>query len=200
LVLLVQAKRTKPNKNKIALLRFTLPPCRRQGLQARSNYYFSALIKQTKSLMTLEERINTDLKAAMLARDEAALRGIRAIKSAIILAKTEKGSNGTVSPEKEVQLLQKMVKQRRDSIAEFEKANRTDLIQKEQEEVSVIEKYLPAMMGEDEIREVVKQAIATTGATSQKEMGKVMGMVSKQLAGKADNKVVSEIIKSLLTA
>jgi uncharacterized protein YqeY len=92
------------------------------------------------------------------------------------------------------------VKQRRDSIAEFEKANRTDLIQKEQEEVSVIEKYLPAMMGEDEIREVVKQAIATTGATSQKEMGKVMGMVSKQLAGKADNKVVSEIIKSLLTA
>jgi uncharacterized protein YqeY len=150
--------------------------------------------------MTLEEKINTDLKAAMMARDEAALRGIRAIKSAIILAKTEKGSNGTVSPEKEVQLLQKMVKQRRDSIAEFEKANRTDLIQKEQEEVSVIEKYLPAMMGEDEIKAVVQQAIAATGATTQKEMGKVMGVVSKQLAGKADNKVVSEIIKSLLTA
>jgi uncharacterized protein YqeY len=92
------------------------------------------------------------------------------------------------------------VKQRRDSIAEFEKANRTDLIQKEQEEVSVIEKYLPAMMGEDEIKAVVQQAIAATGATTQKEMGKVMGVVSKQLAGKADNKVVSEIIKSLLTA
>ncbi|MBK7148501.1 MAG: GatB/YqeY domain-containing protein [Bacteroidetes bacterium] len=150
--------------------------------------------------MTLEEKINTDLKAAMMARDEATLRGLRAIKSGIILAKTEKGANGVVSPEKEVQILQKMVKQRKDSIAEFEKANRQDLIQKEQEEVSVIEKYLPAMMGEDEIREVVKQVIASTGATTQKEMGKVMGMVSKQLAGKADNKVISEIIKSLLTA
>ncbi len=150
--------------------------------------------------MTLEEKINTDLKAAMMARDEATLRGLRAIKSGIILAKTEKGANGVVSPEKEVQILQKMVKQRKDSIAEFEKANRQDLIQKEQEEVSVIEKYLPAMMGEDEIREVVKQAIASTGATTQKEMGKVMGMVSKQLAGKADNKVISEIIKGLLTA
>ncbi len=168
-------------------------------MRACGNCYFSAL-KKIIRLMTLEEKINTDLKAAMMAREEAALRGIRAIKSAIILAKTEKGSNGTVSPEKEVQLLQKMVKQRRDSIAEFEKANRTDLIQKEQEEVSVIEKYLPAMMGEDEIKAVVQQAIAATGATTQKEMGKVMGVVSKQLAGKADNKVVSEIIKSLLTA
>lgn len=150
--------------------------------------------------MTLEERINADLKTAMLAKDEVGLRGIRAIKSAILLAKTEKGSDGTVSSEKEVQILQKLVKQRRDSITEFEKAGRADLIQKEQEEVAVIEKYLPAMMSADEIKVVVEQAIAATGATTQKEMGKVMGMVSKQLAGKADNKVVSEIIKSLLTA
>lgn len=148
--------------------------------------------------MTLEEKVNADLKAAMLAKDEAAIRGLRAIKSAIILAKTEKGANGLISPEKEVQLLQKLVKQRKDSIAEFQKANRTDLIAKEQEEVNVIEKYLPAMMSSDEITEVVKQAIATTGATSQKEMGKVMGMVSKQLAGKADNKLVADIVKSLL--
>jgi uncharacterized protein YqeY len=150
--------------------------------------------------MTLEERINADLKTAMLAKDEVGLRGIRAIKSAILLAKTEKGSDGTISPEREVQMLQKLVKQRRDSITEFEKANRQDLIAKEQEEVNVIEKYLPAMMSEEEVREVVKAAIATTGATTQKEMGKVMGIVSKQLAGKADNKLVADIIKSLLTA
>ena len=149
--------------------------------------------------MSLEEKINADLKTAMLAKEEATVRGLRAIKSAIILAKTEKGANGIISPEKEVQMLQKMIKQRRDSIAEFEKANRTDLATKEKEEVSVIEKYLPAMMSEDEVREVVKKAIAETGATSQKEMGKVMGIVSKQLAGKADNKVIADTVKSLLS-
>ena len=149
--------------------------------------------------MTLEEKINADLKTAMLAREEATVRGLRAIKSGIILAKTEKGANGVITPEKEVQMLQKMVKQRKDSIAEFEKANRQDLIAKEQEEVAVIEKYLPAMMSEDEIREVVKAAIASTGATGQKEMGKVMGVVSKQLAGKADNKLVADVVKSLLS-
>ena len=147
----------------------------------------------------MEETINNDLKTAMLARDEATVRGLRAIKSAIILAKTEKGAGGVIAPEKEVQMLQKLVKQRKDSIAEFEKANRQDLIQKEKDEVAVIEKYLPAMMSEDQIREVVKQAIAATGAATQKEMGKVMGMVSKQLAGKADNKLVADIVKSLLT-
>ena len=148
--------------------------------------------------MALEETINNDIKAAMMAKDEARLRAVRAIKSEIIKAKTEKGANGVVSPEKESQILQKMVKQRRDSISEFEKANRQDLIDKEKEEVEVIEKYLPAMMSEAEVVEVVKQAIAATGATSQKEMGKVMGMVSKQLAGKADNKMVADTVKSLL--
>ncbi len=149
--------------------------------------------------MTLEEKVNADLKTAMLAKDEPRIRGLRAIKSGIILAKTEKGANGIISPEKEVQMLQKMVKQRKDSITEFEKANRADLIAKEQEEVTVIEKYLPAMMSEEEIREVVKAAIVSTGATSQKEMGKVMGAVSKQLAGKADNKLVADVVKSLLS-
>jgi hypothetical protein len=148
--------------------------------------------------MTLEETINNDLKAAMMAKDEVRLRGVRAIKSAIIIAKTEKGANGVVTPEKEVQMLQKLVKQRRDSIAEFEKANRLDLIAKEQEELAVIEKYLPAMMSQEEVTEVVKQAIASTGATGQKEMGKVMGVVSKQLAGKADNKMIADTVKSLL--
>ncbi len=149
--------------------------------------------------MTLEEKINGDLKTAMLAKAEATVRGLRAIKSGIILAKTEKGAGGVITPERELQMLQKMVKQRRDSITEFEKANRQDLIAKEQEEIAVIEKYLPAMMSEDEVREAVKKIIAETGATSQKEMGKVMGAVSKQLAGKADNKLVAEIVKSSLS-
>jgi len=148
--------------------------------------------------MTLEEKINADLKTAMMAREEATVRGLRAIKSAIIIAKTEKGAGGVISAEKEVQMLQKLLKQRKDSIVEFEKASRTDLITKEKEEAVVIEKYLPAMMSEDEVREVVKKAIAETGATTQKEMGKVMGVVSKQLAGKADNKLVADTVKSLL--
>ena len=148
--------------------------------------------------MALEETINNDIKAAMMAKDEARLRAVRAIKSEIIKAKTEKGANGIISPEKEVQMLQKMVKQRRDSITEFEKANRQDLIDKEKEEAAVIEKYLPAMMSEAEVVEIVKAAIASSGATTQKEMGKVMGIVSKQLAGKADNKLVADTVKSLL--
>src|SRR5438105_3363737 len=105
--------------------------------------------------MALEETINADLKTAMLARNEPTVRSLRAIKSAIILAKTEKGAGGVISAEREVQILQKLVKQRKDSITEFEKANRQDLIQKEKEEIAVIEKYLPATMSEDEIREVV---------------------------------------------
>ncbi len=149
--------------------------------------------------MSLEETINADLKTAMLAKDEPTVRGLRAIKAALILAKTEKGAGGVVSAEKEVQMLQKMLKQRRDSITEFEKANRADLVAKEQEELKVIEKYLPAMMGEEEVRAIVKKAIADSGATSQKEMGKVMGLVSKQVAGKADNKMVADIVKSLLS-
>lgn len=149
--------------------------------------------------MSLEETINNDLKTAMLAKQEATVRGLRAIKSAIILAKTEKGAGGTITTEKETQLLQKMLKQRKDSITEFEKANRTDLVLKEKEEMEVIEKYLPAMMSEDDIREAIKKIIADVGATSQKEMGKVMGAASKQFAGKADNSVVSQIVKSLLS-
>ena len=155
-------------------------------------------LRQNYITMSLEEKINADLKTAMLAKNESGLRGLRAIKSAILLAKTEKGATGVLTPEKEVQMLQKLVKQRRDSITEFEKANRQDLITKEKEEVAVIEKYLPTMMGEDEVREIIKKIITETGASTQKEMGKVMGAASKQLAGKADNKMVAEIVKSLL--
>jgi len=148
----------------------------------------------------LEETINNDLKAAMLAKDEAAVRSLRAIKAAIIVAKTEKGAGGVLAADKELGLLQKLVKQRKESIEIFEKENRADLAQKEKEEVAVIEKYLPAMMSEEEVRAGVQKIIAETGATSQKEMGKVMGAASKAFAGKADNKLVAEIIKSLLAS
>lgn len=148
--------------------------------------------------MALEDIINADLKTAMLAKEEATVRSLRAIKSSIMLIKTEKGFSGTVTPEREVQLLQKMVKQRRDSVTEFEKANRQDLITKEVEEIAVIEKYLPAMMSADEVKAAIEKIIAEVGATSPKEMGKVMGAASKQLAGKADNKLVADTVKSLL--
>jgi uncharacterized protein len=150
--------------------------------------------------MTLEETINTDLKAAMMAKDQAGLRALRAIKAAIIVVKTEKGGNGEVSTDKELQILTKMLKQRRESIEIFEKQNRTDLATTELEEVAVIERYMPAMMSADEVKAALVNIIAETGATSQKEMGKVMGAASKALAGKADNKMVSEIIRTLLPA
>jgi uncharacterized protein YqeY len=148
--------------------------------------------------MSLEEKINSDLKAAMMAKDEAGLRGIRAIKAAILLAKTEKGATGVLTEEKETAILQKMVKQRKESIEIFEKENRAELAAKEKEEVAVIEKYLPAMLGEDEVRAGIQKIIADLGVTSQKEMGKVMGAASKAFAGKADNKMVADIVKALL--
>jgi len=148
--------------------------------------------------MSLEEKINSDLKAAMMAKDEAGLRGIRAIKAAILLAKTEKGATGVLTEEKEAAILQKMVKQRRESIEIFEKENRAELAAKEKEEVATIERYLPAMLGEDEVRAGIQKIIADLGVTSQKEMGKVMGAASKAFAGKADNKMVADIVKALL--
>ena len=149
--------------------------------------------------MTLEEQVNNDIKTAMLAKDQAALRGLRAIKAAILLAKTEKGGTGEVSSEKEVQILTKMIKQRKESIEIYERENRGDLTVTEKEEIAVIEKYMPAMMSDEDVKAAIEKIIAETGATSQKEMGKVMGAASKALAGKADNKKVSEIVKSLLS-
>ncbi len=147
--------------------------------------------------MTLEEKINGDLKTAMKAKDQVALRGIRAIKSAIILAKTD-GSGDEITPEKEIKMLQKLVKQRKDSLEIFEKQNREDLAVKEREEIGVIEKYLPKQMDAAELEGFIKGIIETTGASSMKDMGKVMGMASKQLAGKADGKTISAMVKTLL--
>ncbi|MFM1744259.1 MAG: hypothetical protein RLZZ630_196 [Bacteroidota bacterium] len=148
--------------------------------------------------MNLEQKITADLKTAMLAKDEAALRAIRAVKSAILLSKTS-AAGKELTPEDEVKMLQKLVKQRQESIAIYQTQQRDDLAKPELEEVEIISRYLPAMMSEDEVRAVVKAAMAQTGASQASDMGKVMGVVTKQLAGKADNKVVSSIVKELLS-
>ncbi|MEZ5059863.1 MAG: GatB/YqeY domain-containing protein [Saprospiraceae bacterium] len=149
--------------------------------------------------MSLEAKITEDLKTAMKAKDQAALRGIRAIKSAILLAKTD-GSGQAIDDQKEIQILQKLIKQRRESLEIYEKQNREDLAKVEQEEIDVIEKYLPKQMDEAELEAAIKEIIASTNATSMKDMGKVMGIASKQLAGKADGKAISEVVKRMLNA
>lgn len=148
--------------------------------------------------MTLEERINEDIKAAMLAREKEKLNALRAIKSAILLAKTSKGAADTMSEETEIKLLKQLVKQRRDSAAIYKEQNRDDLYQEEKAQLDVIAAYLPQMMSEEEIETTLKQIIADNGFAGMKDMGKVMGMATKAFAGKADNKTVSDIVKRLL--
>ena len=147
--------------------------------------------------MSLEQKIMPDLKAAMKAKDQAALRSIRAIKAAILLAKTD-GSGKELDEAGEIKMLQKLVKQRQDSYDIFSKEGRAELAQKEMEEIEIIKKYLPEQMGEEELTNVIKEIIAKVGATGMKDMGKVMGMASSQLAGKADGKTISGIVKSIL--
>lgn len=149
--------------------------------------------------MSFTEKINTDLKEAMKAQDQKALRAIRAIKAAILLANTD-GSGKEVDDEKSIQMLQKMVKQRRESLDIFVKQGRDDLAQVEQEEIEVIEKYLPVQLGDSELRKTIADLIEETGATSPKDMGRVIGMASKKLAGQADGKAISTIVKELLGA
>ena len=139
-----------------------------------------------------------EMKDAMKAKDEATLRGLRAIKAEIIKAKTEPGAGGEISADKEVSVLQKMVKQRRDALDIYQQQNRADLAQKEQEEIAVIEKFLPAQLGEAELKAELQQIIAETGAASPADMGKVMGVATKKLAGRADGKAISAAVKELL--
>ena len=139
-----------------------------------------------------------DLKTAMLAKDEKALRSLRAIKSAIIIAKTSEGAHGEIKEDDEIKLLQKLVKQRKDSLEIYEKQNRKDLAEKEKEEIEVIEKFLPKQMDETELKEIIGKIITETGASSPADMGKVMGAANKQLAGKADGKTIAGIVKELL--
>ena len=147
--------------------------------------------------MTLEQKITTDLKTAMKAKDKVALRGIRAVKAALLLLKTD-GSGGEITEDMEIKLLQKQVKQRKDSLDIFEKQGRPELAQIEKEEIAIIEKYLPEQMDAAALEGIIKKIIEQTGASSMKDMGKVMGMASGQLAGKADGKTIASLVKQLL--
>ena len=147
--------------------------------------------------MTFEDRINEALKEAMKAKDEATKRGLREIKAQILLAKTD-GSGSEINEEREIQILQKMAKQRRDSLSIYIEQDRNDLADKEREELAVIERFLPKQLDADELTVILTALIAEVGATSPKDMGKVMGAATKQLAGKADGKLVAEIVKKLL--
>lgn len=148
--------------------------------------------------MSLQTKVMDALKEAMKAKDTIALESLRAIKSAILLAKTEAGAAAELVEEEELKLLQKLVKQRKDSAALYAQQGRNDLAEPELAQVAVIEKFLPKQLSEAEVTEAVKAIIAEVGATSAKDMGKVMGVATKQLAGKTDGKVISAIVKSLL--
>ena len=148
--------------------------------------------------MALEQQIMAEMKEAMKSKNEAVLRSLRAIKAEIIKAKTEPGAGGEIDEATEQKFLQKMMKQRRDSLEIFEKQDRQDLAVKEKEEMAVIEKFLPKQMTEAAIKEAVGKIITDTGALTAADMGKVMGVASKQLAGKADGKTISAIVKELL--
>ena len=149
--------------------------------------------------MSLEQKIMGELKTAMLAKDEKALRSLRAIKAAILLAKTSEGVGGELKEDDEIKLLQKLVKQRKDSLEIYQQQNRTDLAQKEQEEIEIIEKFLPKQLSADELRSEVAAIISEVGASSPADMGKVMGAATKKLAGKADGKTISALVKELLS-
>ena len=148
--------------------------------------------------MSLEQQIMTEMKEAMKAKNEGVLRALRSIKAEIIKAKTDPGAGGEIDEATEQKFLQKMMKQRRDSLEIFEKQGREDLASKEKEEMTVIERFLPKQLGEAELKEIVKKIIAETGAATPADMGKVMGVASKQLAGKADGKAISTMVKELL--
>jgi uncharacterized protein len=149
--------------------------------------------------MELEKIINDDIKATMLARDSKKLEALRAIKAALLLEKTKEGTTGEIPDTIELKLLQKLVKQRRESAEIYSNANRADLAEKELFEASIIERYLPQQLPEEKVREVIQKIIAESGATSMKEMGRVMGAANKELSGKADNKMISGIVKEMLS-
>lgn len=134
----------------------------------------------------------------MKAKEDVTLRGLRAIKSAILLAKTAEGASENISTEDEIKLLSKLVKQRRDSLTIYEQQQRPDLAAKEAEEIAIIERYLPKQLSPDELETEIKAIIAQLGATSAKDMGKVMGVANKQLAGIADGKQIAALVKTLL--
>ena len=148
--------------------------------------------------MSLTDKINNEIKEAMKAKDQDRLKALRAIKSALLLASTEKGSGGNVNEQVELQILQKQLKQRKESAEIYQQQGRGDLAETELSEAAVIEGFMPKMMSEDELRPILKDIIAKVGASGPQDMGKVMGTATRQLAGKADNKLISTIVRELL--
>lgn len=148
--------------------------------------------------MSLEEKINNDIKEAMKSKDQARLRGVRAIKSAILLQKTS-GSGKEIDKDSEIKMLQKLIKQRQDSYDIYMKQNRTDLATVEKEEIDVIMDYLPEQLSEEELEHKIKAMISELGASSMKDMGRVMGLATKEFGGQADGKTISSIVKALLS-
>ena len=148
--------------------------------------------------MNLEQKINEDIKTAMLAKEKESLNALRAIKSALLLLKTEKNA-GEITEDVELKTLQKLVKQRKESAEMYKNQNREDLYKEEMFQVKIISKYLPEQMSEEEITSVIKRLIEQENIADIKGMGKLMGLASKELAGKAENKVISEIVKKLLS-
>lgn len=149
--------------------------------------------------MSLENQINGDIKAAMLARDQKKLNALRAVKSAILLAKTQKGGSGELDEAAEIQILKQLVKQRRDAAEMYVAQNREDLADEEKFQTEIISAYLPQMLSEEEITSAIGKIISENGFSGMKDMGKVMGQATKLFAGKADNKTVSEIVKKALS-
>lgn len=149
--------------------------------------------------MSLTEKINNDIKEAMKAKDKLKLEALRAVKSALLLAKTEKGGGNEITEDKELKILQKLVKQRKESADIYKSQNRNDLYEKEVAEAKIIGTYLPEQMSEEELAEKIKEIIRKTGSGSMKDMGKVMGVATKELAGKADGKLISEQVRKLLS-
>ena len=148
--------------------------------------------------MSLQKEVMDQMKAAMKAKDTVALQALRAVKSAFLLAKTETGIQAELTDEQEIKIIQKQVKQRKDSAAIFIKQNRQDLADPELAELAILEQFLPEALSTEEIEKVVLETITQVGATGMKDMGKVMGMVSKRLAGQADGKIISGIVKKNL--
>jgi uncharacterized protein len=149
--------------------------------------------------MNLMETINQDIKKAMLAKEKEKLEALRAIKSAILVQQTEKGASHELTPDLEIKILQRLVKQRKESAEVYAQQSREDLAQPEIFQAQIIQAYLPEQLSDDQVRQKIKAIVSETGAQGMKDMGKVMGRASKELAGKADNKLISSIVKELLS-
>ena len=148
--------------------------------------------------MALKQRIETEIKSAMIAKDKVRLTALRAVKSLILLEETKEGFSGALTEEEELKLLTKAAKQRKDSAEIYEKQNRVDLLEVELAELAVIQEFLPKALSEEELTQAIQEIIVRVGATGPQDMGKVMGMASKELAGKADGKAIADRVKTLL--